>query len=92
MDEKVSVYVTVPGYYEKFNFLIPATMPVATAIKLICRLLKKTKQIPLDGKNAALLNLSTGLFLSASLTIQTAGLSNGTALLLTGGHYGRNQN
>lgn len=89
MAKKVSVYVIVPGYYEKFNFLVPETLAVTSAKKLICSLLEKTKQVQINLEAVRLLNTTTGLFVASSLSIQKAGISDGTELLLVGGNNGR---
>ena len=85
MTNKMSVTVSIPGIYNTFYFLIPEAMSVGTAKRLICSTLVKAGYSISDPNSYNLLCLSNGMFLSPELTVNSAGIANGTDLLLIGG-------
>ena len=82
METKVSIYVIVPGCYEKFNFMVPVSMTILSVQKLVCEILTDAKKVLDENGTYRLLNLATGCFLAEKTTVKDSGLSDGTELLL----------
>lgn len=82
MSKKVSVYVTIPDTYQKYNFLIPNSMQINSVQKLICRIINRTEQSDLESANYQMLCVSSGTFIPPTYTLEKAGITDGTVLLM----------
>lgn len=82
MDRKISLYIVIPSLAKSINFLVPESMTVGTAKKLILRNLEKKGTLDYKNENVKLIFCSTGYALDDSRRIIDVGISDGSKLIL----------
>ena len=88
MEKKISLYILLPEYHKRFNYLVPQTMLTETVIKLVCKSLKKLGFSVKEPSLCRLISTSNGMVLPASKSMYEAGVTDGNELILLGGYYG----
>lgn len=81
MVQKISVYIIVPKVFEKINFLVPENMTISSATKLICNMLIESGHLELY-KSYRFIRKTTGMMLSNGKTLKSAGITDGTELII----------
>jgi len=88
MERKVSLYILLPEYNKRINYLVPQSMSIRTMVKLICKTLKKTGVPVDDHMNYSLISMATGMSLEMNKSVYAAGINDGYELLLIGDSNG----
>lgn len=88
MERKVSLYVLLPEYNKRINFLVPQSMSIRTMLKLACRALLKTGVPIKKDVSYSLVSMANGKLISFDKSIYDAGITDGCELLLIGGSHG----
>ncbi len=82
MDRKISLYIVLPNLAKSINYLVPESMTVGTAKKLIIRNLMKNGTIDCNSQNTKFIFCSTGYLLDDCKTLKDIGISDGSKLIL----------
>jgi hypothetical protein len=82
LNEKVAVDVYAPATFKHYDFLIPITMTVGTAAKLLTQAVETQAQISIGRDNLMLGSLERKTLLDSSKTIFDAGVDEGSELIL----------
>ena len=88
MERKISLYILLPEYYKRFNYLVPQTMPGGTLLRLVCKSLKKSGLPVADDSEYRLICTSSGMLLPEDKSMYDAGITDGSELVLLGGYHG----
>lgn len=82
MDRKISLYIVIPDLAKSINYLVPESMSVGTAKKLILRSLRKKGLLERESEKVQLVFCSTGYALDDSKRLIDVGISDGSKLIL----------
>lgn len=82
MERKVSIYILLPEYHRRFNYLIPQTMLTETMTKLVCKSLKRLGFPILETSQYRLVCMSNGMLLPTGKSVYNVGITDGNELIL----------
>lgn len=88
MERKVSLYILLPEYNKRINFLVPQSMSIRTMLKLVCRTLLKTGVPIKSDVTYSFVSMANGKLISFDKSIYDSGITDGCELLLIGGSHG----
>ena len=81
MVRKISDYIIVPKVFDKINFLVPENMTIPSATRLISNMLIENGHLESE-KSYRLLRKTTGMLISNDKTLKSAGITDGTELIV----------
>ena len=88
MENKISLYILLPEYNKRINYLVPQSMSIRTMMKLVCKTLHKTGvHINIDA-GYKVVSMAAGVSLPMDKSIYDSGITDGCELLLIGGSNG----
>ena len=88
MERKVSLYILLPEYNKRINYLVPQSMIISTMVKLMCRTFLKTGVPIKSDATYNLVSMTNGMMVPIDKSVYDSGINDGCELLLIGGSRG----